>query len=236
MALFGKKKKSKTSKPVNDFNPFDANSMITYIKSQKPDITDNELVEIFQKIAEPADDLEHLDEDGELPWGWHTTNKEFTEKTEAEYSVLLRTWWDAKDSGNPIAEYEALEALIHYMTYIKELCESKDECFAYWCNNVLIGKGVIEKRKKEYIDLQLNMPTKVQEYEARQKTEAFKKNLTDEMLIDAIKQNPDIAQKDFYKLYDPDFKHVISERLYFMAKEGKIERIKSGNSYILKVK
>lgn len=236
MALFRKKKRDNTQKASSDFNPLDVNSIISYIKSQKPDITDDELVEVFQKFAAPADDLEHLDEEGELPWGWHAATKDFTEKTKAEYSIFLKAWWDAKDSGNSIAEYEALQSLITYMDSIIDLCESKDECFAFWCNNILIGEGVIERRKEELKNLELNMATKIQEYEARQKAETFKKILTDEMIISAIKQNPDIAQKDFYKLYDPDFKPVISEKLYFMAQEGKIERIKAGNSYILKVK
>ena len=235
MAFFRKKEKKKTE-PVNDFNPLDANSIIAYIKSQKPDITDDELVEVIRKFAEPVDDLEHLDEDGGLPWGWHTATKDFTEKTKAEYSMLLKAWWDAKDSGNPIAEHEALQPLIAYMDSIQDLCESKDECFAYWCNNILIGEGVAERRKEELKNLELNMNAKIQEYEARQKAEAFKKTLTDEMIISVLKQNPDIVQKDFYKLYDPDFKSAISEKLYFMAKEGKIERVKSGSTYILKIK
>ena len=92
------------------------------------------------------------------------------------------------------------------------------------------------ERKEELKNLELNMNAKIQEYEARQKAEAFKKTLTDEMIISVLKQNPDIVQKDFYKLYDPDFKSAISEKLYFMAKEGKIERVKSGSTYILKIK
>lgn len=234
MALFRKKKKDNTQKVSSDFNPLD--SIISHLKTQKPDITDGELVEVFKDLAAPADDLEHLDEEGELPWGWHTTTKDFTEKTKVEYSLLLKTWWDAKDSGNPIAEHEALQPLIAYMDGIKKLCESKDECFAFWCNNILIGEGVIERRKEELKNLELNMNTKIQEYEARQKAETFKKTLTDEMIISVLKQNSDIAQKDFYKLYDPDFKSALSEKLYFMAKEGKIERVKAGNSYILKIK
>lgn len=236
MALFGKKKKDKKNEPTNNLNPLDGNNMASYIKSQKPDITDNELVEMFCNLSKPVDDLEHLDEDGELPWGWHTANKDFTDKIHAEYSILLHSWIQAKESRNPLAEHETLHSFLNYMIAVKELCENKDECFAFWCNNVLIGIGVIEKRKKELADLELNMATRLQEYEAFKKAEVFKKSLTDEMLIDTIKENPNIMQKDFYKLYDAEFKSVINEKLYFMAKEGKIERIKSGNSYILKIK
>ena len=76
-----------------------------------------------------------------------------------------------------------------------------------------------------------------QEYEKRKDVESYEATLTDKMIFDTIRQHEGILQKDFYKLFDsPYAKEAVSEKLYFMAKEGKIERIKSGNSYILKLK
>ena len=85
------------------------------------------------------------------------------------------------------------------------------------------------------------MSKKIKEYNAKVEREKsiaeFSAVMTDEAVLDAIRQHEGIIQKDFYKLYDhPQAKIVLMEKLYYMEKEGKIERIKSGNSYILKSK
>ena len=208
MALFGKKKKSKTPEPV---------------------------VEVFQKIAQPANDLEHLDKDGELPWGWHTANKKFTDKIQAEMSYFNKQVWAAEDDGNPVARRNALKSVLQYMDDVRKLCGSKGETFSFWCSEILIGQNYSYMTEKLNV-LEKNMDAEMQKYQQKQKEREFAEALTDDIIIEAIKQNPDILQKDFYDVFDPAYKIIVKNRLYHMTKEGKIERIKSGNSYILKVK
>lgn len=84
-------------------------------------------------------------EDGDLPWGWVTHYKDFTDKINEEYRYFLQCWWDAKGK-EPKQEYAALKSLLQYMDDVQRLCDQKGECFAFWCSEYLIGK---QKQKCE---------------------------------------------------------------------------------------
>ena len=122
------------------------------------------------------------------------------------------------------------------MQDVKKLCASKGECYEFWCNEILIGKGCLEKRTEELKDLENNLEDLEEKYKKRAffETEILP-NLENE-LLKIIKENPGIIQKDIYKKFDQDLKSDISSLLYFMAKDGKIKREKAGNSYKLNIK
>lgn len=177
--------------------------------------------------------------DGELPWGWVTHYKDFIDKYTEEYNYFLYAWFDAR-KGSPKEERPALKSLLLYMDDVQKLCDQKGECFGFWCSDYLIG-GQKKTCEDRLADLESNMEARLQEYEEKQKMqerraelEAYEATLTDEMMLDAIRQHEGMLQKDLCKLFP--YPQAISSKLYYMAKEGKIERIKSGNSYILKIK
>lgn len=174
--------------------------------------------------------------DGDLPFGWIAHNEAFTGKLGKELSYFNKQVWEAESDGNPIARRNALKSLVQYMEDVQTLCDSKGECFSLWCSDYLIGNNHKKYVHDKLNALEKNMDQELEKYQAKQKEAEFAAALTDDIIIEAIKQNPDIKQKDFYGVFDSAYKNVVSEKLYFMAKEGKIERIKSGNSYILKVK
>lgn len=239
MLGFLKKKKAAASQPA-EFNPLDAASVIDYIKQQKPGITDEEIVETFAKLAAPADDLDHLDEDGELPWGWHTHNKAFVDKINEEYSHFNHELFTAKQEGDPQAVRNAMKSLLQYMDDVQQLCDRKGECFAFWCSEYLIGEGKA-RYSGQLADLEANMDAYIKEYNARKEHERlwqeFAEAVTKEMLLEQIELHEEILQTDLYKLYDhPCAKEVLKEKLYFMDAEGLIERTKSGRTYLLKIK
>ena len=142
-----KKKISPKQQPEEDFNPLSAASMIDYIKSQKPDITDKEILETFRNMAAPADDLDHLDEDGELPWGWVTANADFTDRIGKEFSYFWKAWIDARN-GEPSKEMNTLKSLLQYMDDVQQMCDQKGECFGFWCANYLMGKEKVKAEKR----------------------------------------------------------------------------------------
>lgn len=178
---------------------------------------------------EPLDKLV----DGDLPWGWITAHKDFTDKTQAEWGFFLQRWIESR-KAHPTEQYGALKSLLMYLEDAQKLCHQKGECFAYWFDGCIASQDYIDKRKSELADLEANMDTYLQEYEERKELEAFEASLTDEMIYDAIMQHEGMLQKDLCKLFP--YPKAISSKLYFMAKEGKIERTKSGNSYTLKIK
>jgi len=235
-----KKKIAPKQQPAEDFNPLSAASMIDYIKSQKPDITDKEILETFRNMAAPADDLDHLDEDGELPWGWFYHNQEAIKSLKEEYDRIYNPW-KATYKGDPVIERDATKKFLNDMEALQARCDEMSECFGFYCATTIIGEGWKKHIEERLADLEANMEAHIQEYEERQKMqayraelEAYEATLTDEMMFDAIKQHEGMLQKDLCKLFP--YPKAISSKLYFMAKEGKIERIKSGNSYKLKVK
>ncbi len=69
-------------------------------------------------------------------------------------------------------------------------------------------------------------------YEEEQKKLVNMQNL-DERVMQIIKVEEGIWQRDLYKKFDPSVKSEISEMLYFWAKDGVINREKVGNTYKL---
>ncbi|SHI37407.1 hypothetical protein SAMN02745941_03699 [Clostridium intestinale DSM 6191] len=63
----------------------------------------------------------------------------------------------------------------------------------------------------------------------------FEKNAK-EILLDFIKKNPGIIQKDIYSFFDVRLKSIIQYTLFLLDKESKVERIRKGTSYILNTK
>ena len=177
------------------------------------------------------EDLMHLNKDGELPFGWHYTNKDFTDKIQNEYYYFLRCCSSTKGK-HPKEELSAIQSFLIYIDDIRKLCKAKGETYSFWCEEVLIGN--IDWAYDRLTYLEDNMKTLLQEYEKKKMQEEYEALLSNETILNDIANNEGVLQKDFCKAYP--YPSIISNRLYWLAKEGKIERIKSGNSYILKVK
>lgn len=190
-----------------------------------------------KKKAEPATKVNSFDEpldklvDG-LPWGWITAHKDFTDKIRTEWGFFLQRWIESR-KAHPAEQYGALKSLVVYLEDAQKLCRQKGECFEYWFDGCIANQYYIDKRKSELADLETNMDSHLYEYDQKQRLEAYEASLTDEMILDAITQHEGMLQKDLCKLFP--YPKAISSKLYCMEKEGKIERTKSGNSYILKV-
>lgn len=176
-------------------------------------------------------DFEHLTKDGELPWGWIYRNKEFTDKIDGEYSYFLRMWLDSRNRS-PKEHYAALKSFVLYLEDAEKLCKSKGECFETWFYELIAPKEYIDKRIKELDELTANLDSLQADFEMRNDQLADLENRIVKMLID----NPEILQSDFVKLFDPLVQNDVREKLYFMDKSGKLERTKSGRSYILRYK
>lgn len=94
-------------------------------------------------FSEPLDKLV----DGDLPWGWVTANKDFTDKIRKEFSFFWNAWIDTRN-GEPSKEMNALKSLLQYMDDVQRMCDHKGECFGFWCSNYLMGKEKIKAEKR----------------------------------------------------------------------------------------
>ena len=211
MGFFGIFKK-RTSKSTNtDFEKAVATfHIVTSPKKTKPTICD--------------ECLDRLDEDGDLPFGWFTKNKEFTDKIESEYSYFLHLWIDAQKKP-PRELYAALKSFVLFLEGAEKLCVSKGECFEFWWYEIIASKEYIGLRKKELQELTDNLNERQAIYEALQ-------NL-DVKIVTLLKENDGILQSDFIKMFDDPFQDTVRDILYKMSKSGEIERVKQGNSYLL---
>ena len=152
MGIFDLLKMKKVEKQ-KDFNTLSGSGMIDYIRSNLKEPTDENVLKVLQKVAQPDADQEHLTSEGELPWGWHTRNKEFTEKIKGEYTYFLNMWLDSKKKS-PEEHIQALKSFIQYLQDVEQLCKSKGECFEFWYYEILSSPDYLEKRKSELLVLE----------------------------------------------------------------------------------
>lgn len=172
----------------------------------------------------PVEDFEHLTAEGELPFGWMYRNREFTGKIGGEYTHFLNTWLDARKKS-PKELYSALKSFVVYLEDAEKLCKSKGECFEFWFYHHLITPDYINKRKEELKELTANLDELQQIHEKKQ--HLFPKVVT------LLKANDGILQSEFKELFDEPFQNDVANILYHLHKEGKLERIKKGRTYIL---
>ncbi|MGI6349915.1 MAG: hypothetical protein ACOXZ0_08430 [Eubacteriales bacterium] len=92
----------------------------------------------------------------------------------------------------------------------------------------------LKQIEEAYSDI-LNNPEKYESEEiTAKKIVAFQATATNE-IMEKLRANPNILQKEFYKLFDNDLKDVVSKELYYLSKSGLISRKKQGSTYILNI-
>lgn len=209
--------------------------MLGFLKKRKA--AEPEMAITWEETLHPAVKympVEEVEEDDDwLPFGWVYENRAFVERIRNEWSYLLDSWIE-KRNAHPVETYGALKSVVLYLEDAQKLCRQMSENHAKWFDGIIANQDYIDKMKAELADLEANMDAYIKKYNDQQELEAYEATLTDEMMFDAIRQHEGMLQKDLCKLFP--YPKVISSKLYYMEKEGKIERTKSGNSYILKIK
>lgn len=193
------------------------------------------LFDLFKKKQPPEkvslaskEELSHLTSDGELPWGWHYHNKDIIERINNEYSYFLNIWLDSRNKA-PKEQYAALKSFVLFLEDVERLCKEKGECFEFWLYNILSSKDSIKELKEELNELQTNFDVIEKQYYERQDA-LF---LLDNKIIIKLKENQGILQSEFVKTFSPLVQKEVKEMLYHLEKEGKLQKTKSGRSYIL---
>ena len=178
------------------------------------------------------ENMEHLDKDGNLPYGWVYRHREFCDKFNDEYSYFLNAWFESK-SMEPIKRYSALKSLVLWLNDARELCHAmNNECFAKWFSDIIASDEEIARWEADLDELQNNFL----EIERVWKIRERELPRLEENIKFMIQQHDGILQSEFVKLFDEVIHHEVKEKLYYMAKDGTIERIKSGRSYALHLK
>ena len=189
-----------------------------------------------KKKKEPNHDmLNNLDENGELPWGWIYANKDFLNKIENEYSYFLNSWCNALGKS-PKELRPALKSFVIYLKDCEKLREEKGECFDFWFHNILTTNDYISKRCDELNELESNFDNLQKDYENKQNHILELQRKIQEMkptVVQELIENDNILQSEFWKLFNSEDQDAVKEIVYSLRKEGKIERTKSGRSFII---
>lgn len=226
--LLAKKLTKKSKKTESNQFVLSGDWLVDFVESNIENPTQENVLKAIDKLATPSEDLEHLTEDGKLPWGWHTHTKDFTGKVKNEFSYFLDLWLESRNKS-PREQYLALNSFVTYLEDAERYCKAKDECYEFWFYGCVASEEYIEKRKKELEELTANFD----ELQADFKKRSVLLSDLDIRIVKMLTENPGILQSDFLKMFDPLIQNDVKGKLYFMAKSGELERTKSGRSYIL---
>ena len=221
----------KKKKAASKVDVLSGEGMLSFIRDNLKNPTDENVLKAMQEINRPDADQEHLTKEGNLPWGWYNLNRHFTEQIHKEYSYFLNEWL-ANRNAAPKRRLETLESFVSYMNDVQKVCYEKDECFAHWFDSVIASPEYIAERIAELNELHDNFAEIEAAYRKREKELAG----LEERVEQALRQNEGILQADFVKLFDASVKNDVLNLLYHWDKEGKLSRIKSGRSYSLYIK
>ena len=191
-------------------------------------------------ISVPKDDnhntygepLDHLDFEGQLPFGWVHYKRGFIEPRDKK---LMDLHIKAKTAKHVTEEKRYIEDYLSYYQHYKSECETLGECYIKYFldmyenidNNYFISRlryindNIDELLKKEHLikDIEEHV------------IPSLRKNI-----ISIISHNQGVLQTDIYKKFDVNVKEYISSELYYMEKENIIVREKSGKTYRLYTK
>ncbi|MBR5583769.1 MAG: hypothetical protein IKW21_04505 [Lachnospiraceae bacterium] len=177
----------------------------------------------------PGHRLDRLDENGEVPYGWHYANREFIQNMEDHHQYFMTEYYNAKrEEQGILAVYAALKSLILYMEDAKRICESMGECFAAWASYSICNEAFMETCRNDLKQIDDNIDELIRK-------ENLIKWLRPE-LLKIVREEPGIVQSDIYKRFDPELKFEIQNQMYLLWSKDIIIREKSGRSYKLYIK
>ena len=184
-------------------------------------------------ISTPADenhntfgeDLRHLSEDGELPFGWVYYYEDFISTQEKK----IDTKWSAVYSATTtIEKLDAYKVYFNTIDKIGRTCKKAGECHYKWFTENILGSVWYNQQVERYKEFEIEAPGLI-------KRDELLSTLGPDVMK-KLQECEGILQSDFIKLFDPVIKKDVSDFLYNADKYGEIKRTKSGRSYILEIK
>ena len=191
-------------------------------------------------ISAPKDDhhnvfgesIDHLDEDGELPFGWIAHNQRIISQIDSEVSTFRKAVCDANEVRS---EYAALKSYFRFLEDGQKHYSKVGDCAGKYFEEYIVDSQESQDNSKRLVYIEEHMDELL---EKEKFDKAFRKNVLPHLredLLKIIEGNPGILQADVYKMFEPEAKDYLSSELYFMAKENLIHREKQGRSYALSI-
>lgn len=186
---------------------------------------------VFGQHEDTTYGSDELDENGELPLGWVGRHYDELKDMEENIGDHVKAAQDAsKPVDERIAEYETAICLYNRM---KERFDTAGGCYAKYFSDMWENCHNSKCDSYKYIDsIEEDMIKLRENYEVLKRREMLIQTLDDD-LIGFITSKGTVLQTDVFMAFDPVLKTDIQNRLYNWDKEGRINREKSGRSYLI---
>lgn len=109
----------------------------------------------------PTKSISETLENGELPFGWVGSHRDFINPIEEQNRNFLNNWLDNRYK-EPKKYYASLKSFILFLQDTKKLCDSKGECYSKWFNDIIADENYINERISELNQIQENINYKCQ--------------------------------------------------------------------------
>ncbi len=185
-----------------------------------------------------GEDMQHLTPDGDLPWGWVTTNSDFLKPINENFGYFLNLWLECKNKS-PAELMQALTSFVAFMCSVKDVCSVKGECFDFWRKEILFEDKYLHERAAELTDIQNNMADYEEKYKLKVEKEAREKEMVpvlEEKLKAYIAENPGVLQSTISQAFSESEQEFLSLALYYLRKKDIVTREKAGRSFKLYIK
>lgn len=167
-----------------------------------------------------GEDLQRLTPNGELPFGWVSYYRDFTERQEKKIDA---TWNKVYSSSTAKEKIDAYKRYFSTVKSVGTTCKKAGECHYKWfCENILESTWY-KQQLEQYQKFENEAP-------AIMKRDGLLQNLGPEVMK-RIVENDGILQTDLIKMFDPIIKDDISKLLRNLEQGNVITREKSGRTY-----
>ncbi len=168
---------------------------------------------------------------------YHSLN--FLEENSSKINLLENKIYKAIDVSktNDIDEKIKLSKIsIEAFYELKEFCYSHSEYGKTYFNNNWLNCHNSKKQSFSYISsVEEHLNFLIQNYDSYKASNKTKK-ITNDDLLNFIKDNPNIIQTDIYDTFNFVSKDSIRTRLYKLESNNKITRQKNGRTYLINIK
>jgi len=113
-----------------------------------------------------------------------------------------------------------------------------NECFVEWWN-IYIGERLLARKIERLNYINDNLDTLLKEQALRienKKFEELQLPIVKEQVLEIIKNESGILQKDIYNRIEPPLSKLVGYALSILSKEGKIQKVSIGRTYALYIK
>lgn len=216
---FGKKKQAekalKELKKANDLGQIGNVLIKNGVISKPKDNNHNSL----------GERLDVLTPDGELPFGWVSYHKDFVKAQEDRINKAYEPIYTARKTADKLSYFKKY---FEEVNSVGEYCKGKGETYYKWFVYHIIESTWYGEQVNDYKQLKADAPKLIEQEKWFEQIEA--------KIEETLHNYDGKLQSEFVKTFEHNEQDYVRFYLSRAEKDGRIQRTKSGRSYILNLK